>query len=198
MKLPGRLRKVLWLAMPLLAWPLAGAAEGDWGLEVLMRELASQHGDAGIANYTEIKTLASLREPLKAEGVLRYRFPSSLEKEVHRPRVERYVIHGDSMEIYRNGELKRQVRLADYASLQLFVNSFIATLGGDLAGLRRYYTLLLEGTRADWTLQLMPIDPELQRVVKRITVHGQGDRILSFETLQPNDDSSKMLITSIS
>jgi hypothetical protein len=167
--------------------------DGDWNLQSLMTELAQQR--KGEARYTEIKTLASLKQPLVAKGVLRYRFPDSLEKEAQQPRAEHYVINGDSMEVYRDGKLRRQMSLSGYPALQNFVSSFISTVGGDLEGLQQYYELRLEGSREDWTLQLMPIEAELQRVIKHITVRGQGGGIQSFETVQPNDDRSLMLIT---
>lgn len=168
---------------------------GDWSLEQLMAELAQQRNEAGEARFTEIKTLASVTQPLLAEGVLRYRYPSSLEKEVHKPRAERYVISGDSMAVYRDGKLRRQVQLDDYPAMRSFVGSFMATLGGDLEALRQHYDLQLQGSRADWTLQLTPAGEELQHVVKRIVVQGEGGSIQSFETLQPNDDRSLMLIS---
>lgn len=179
-------------ALALQSGSTAPVASEDWTLELLMAALARQ--PAGEARFTEIKTLASLKQPLVTEGVLRYRYPDSLEKSAERPRAERFVIHGDSMEIYRDGKLKRQVLLAGYPALQNFVNSFIATVGGDLVALRKFYELQLEGTQAHWTLSLTPTDAELQRVVKHITVRGKAGVIESFETLQPNDDRSVMLI----
>jgi hypothetical protein len=185
----------LLLALPLQALqsgPGAPAVGEGWTIESLMATLAQQ--PAGEARFTEIKTLASLKQPLVTEGVLRYRYPDSLEKSAEKPRAERFVIRGDAMEIYRDGKLKRQVLLAGYPALQNFVNSFIATVGGDLEALRKYYELSLEGSRQGWTLLLTPIDAELQRVVKHITVRGKEGVIESFETLQPNDDRSVMLI----
>jgi outer membrane lipoprotein-sorting protein len=186
----------LLMALPLQALqsgPVAPVVGEGWTIESLMAALALQ--PAGEARYTEIKTLASLKQPLVTEGVLRYRYPDSLEKSAEKPRAERFVIRGDAMEIYRDGKLKRQVLLAGYPALQNFVNSFIATVGGDLEALRKYYELSLDGSKQGWTLLLTPIDTELQRVVKHITVRGKEGMIESFETLQPNDDRSVMLIT---
>lgn len=185
----------LLVALPLQALqsgPGAPVVGEGWTIESLMAALAQQ--SAGEARFTEIKTLASLKQPLVTEGVLRYRYPDSLEKSAEKPRAERFVIRGDSMEIYRDGKLKRQVLLAGYPALQNFVNSFIATVGGDLEALRKYYELSLDGSKQGWTLLLTPIDAELQRVVKHITVRGKEGVIESFETLQPNDDRSVMLI----
>jgi hypothetical protein len=166
---------------------------GDWGLEALMADLAQRR--SGEARFTEIKTLTSLKQPLVAEGVLRFRYPDSMEKEILKPRAERFLIGGDSMEAYRDGKLRRQVSLASYPELQNFVRAFMATAVGDLEALRKYYDLGLEGSRANWTLHLTPVDAELRRIVKQITVQGAGSDIQSFETIQPNDDRSLMLIT---
>lgn len=185
-------------AAPALALKLEtgpGDPQDGWDVEQLMDALARQHGESGEASFTEIKTLASLKEPLVARGVLRYRLPASLEKEVQKPRAERYVINNESMEIYRDGKLRRQVTLENYPEVRNFVRSFIATLGGDLAALRQHYDVQLEGRQSDWTLHLTPTDEALRGIVKRITVQGQAGEVLSFETLQPDDDRSKMLIT---
>lgn len=199
--MPKRGLLALWLLVMFVTAPAQAlqsgsapvAEAGAWTLETLMAELAQQPN--GEARYTEIKTLASLKQPLVTKGVLRYRYPDSLEKSAQEPRAERHVIHGDSMEIYRDGKLKRQVALAGYPALQNFVSSFIATVGGDLEALRKFYDLTLEGTRASWTLQLVPTDAELRRAIKHITVRGEGRVIQSFETVQPNDDHSLMLIS---
>lgn len=197
--LPGCLATLivgLWL-------PVAGAAplqttstrptDAIWTLETLMANLAKTR--SGEANFIETKTLASLKQPLISSGVLRYRYPDSMEKLIEKPRAERYVINGDSLETWRDGKLKRQIALSSYPALQTFVTAFIATIGGDLQTLRKYYTLQFSGSRGEWTLLMVPTDTELKRVTRLIEVRGSGAVINHFETIQPNNDRSVMRIS---
>lgn len=168
-------------------------ADAAWTLETLMASLAKTR--AGRTNFVETKTLASLKQPLVSSGVLTYRYPDSMEKIIEKPRAERYVINGDSLETWRDGKLKRQMALSSHPALQNFVTSFIATVGGDLQTLRKYYTLQFSGSRSDWTLLMVPTDAELKRVTRLIEVRGSGPAISHFETIQPNNDRSVMRIS---
>lgn len=171
----------------------APTASQDWTLQTLMSGLSQTRN--GEARFVETKTLGSLKEPLVTSGVLRYRHPDSMEKEIEKPRAERFVIAGDSMETWRGGKRTRQVSLAGYPALRNFVTSFIATVGGDLATLQKFYRLTLSGNQRAWTLIMIPTDPELKRVTSLIEVRGSGTVIDRFETIQPNNDRSVMRIT---
>ena len=60
-----------------------------------------------------------------------------------------------------------ELRLNDYPAIRAFVESIRGTLAGDLAALRRYYRVELEGTWSDWRLHLLPADQQMAELVLR-------------------------------
>lgn len=172
----------------------APAPTAEWGLEQLMLDMRLH--PSGDSPFKETKYLSTLKVPLVVEGILRYRQPDTLEKEILKPSAERYVIVGDSVEIWRKDKLQHQVSLADYPALRGLTGSIIATLGGDLPGLRQHFEPELSGSREDWTLRLKPRDAELGRRLERIEIRGQGATIRFFEMRQRNGDRSVMQINS--
>jgi hypothetical protein len=182
---------LLTVAAPAAPAP-APAATTAWGLEQLMQDMR-QH-PSGDTTFKETKYLSTLKVPLMVEGVLRYRQPDTLEKEILKPAAERYVIAGDSVEIWRKGRMQHQVSLADYPALQGLTGSIIATMGGDLPSLRQHFEPELSGSRENWILRLKPRDAGLARRLERIEIRGHGVTIRFFEMRQRNGDRSVMQI----
>lgn len=181
----------LLLTAPALAAPLPAA---EWNLEQLMQDMREH--PSGDTPFKETKYLSTLKVPLVTEGILRYRKPDTLEKQILKPTPERYVIAGDSVEIWRKNKLQHQVSLADYPALRGLTGSMIATMGGDLPSLHQHFEPELSGSREDWTLRLKPRDAELGRRLDRIEIRGQGSAIRFFEMRQRNGDRSVMQIHS--
>ena len=69
-----------------------------------------------------------------------------------------------------------------------------ATLAGDLAELERHYKTEFSGTRASWSLRLVPREARVQRAVDSITLGGAGARLTKVDTLEANGDRSVMTI----
>ncbi len=175
----------LWLLL-LLTAPASGA---QWGLEQLMRTLAA--GGPAVVQYTEEKRLAVLDIPLITRGELRFVPPDFLERTVAGPDAQSYRVHGDQLRIEtRNG--LHTVQLSDYPSLQAFIESFRATLTGDLPTLQRYYQTALEGYEAHWRLILTPRLAEMASKVRQILIEGEGGRIRRIETVARDGDTTVM------
>jgi hypothetical protein len=186
------LLRIISLALCLAGPASAAPAASDWGLEALMQGLRAQ--PPSDASFRETKYLSTLKVPLVVEGVLRYRQPDTLEKEILKPAAERYVIDGDSVEVYRNGRLQHRFLLAEYPALQGLTGSLVATMGGDLQKLRQQFEPQLTGLREDWLLRLQPRDAQLARRLDRIEIRGSDAAVRSFEIHQRNGDRSVMQI----
>lgn len=184
------------LGMPgaLAAVPEApGAPTPAWGLEQLMNGLAQVK--SGEVRFTEKKTSNLLDEPLVLHGTLSYSVPSHLEKHVTSPYDERYQVDGDTLLVEnRSKHFRRSFSLRRYPSMWAFVESFRATLTGDLQTLQRFYDVKLEGGRDDWTLRLTPLDRQMARVVRDIRIAGSGRHIVRMEIDEVNGDRSVMRI----
>jgi outer membrane lipoprotein-sorting protein len=176
----------------------AQAADPPLALEPLMAALA-QNGP-GTVRFAETKTSALLKTPIESSGTLTYAAPSRLEKRTLAPRDERFVVDGDTVVIEmaaRNAAEKSrfELRLGDYPAIRAFVESIRGTLAGDLAALRRYYRVELDGTWSDWRLHLLPSDPQLADVVLKVLIGGAGGEVRRIEILEASGDRSVMTIT---
>ena len=176
----------------------AHAADPPLALEPLMAALA-QNGP-GTVHFAETKTSALLKTPIESSGTLTYAAPSRLEKRTLAPRDERFAVDGDTVVIElaaRNAAEKRrfELRLGDYPAIRAFVESIRGTLAGDLAALRRYYRVELDGTWSDWRLHLLPSDPQMAELVLKVLIGGTGGEVRRIEILEASGDRSVMTIT---
>jgi outer membrane lipoprotein-sorting protein len=168
---------------------IACAAELD--IDKLMHGLAQTRSDH--ASFVEKKSIAMLDKPVESSGELFYIAPDHLEKRTLKPRPESMILDGDTLTIER-GNQKRRLQLQSYPELAAFIDSIRGTLAGEREALERSYQLSLEGTDEHWTLQLLPIDAKMQKVIKRIRIAGEKNTLHSIEIIQADGDSSVMLI----
>jgi hypothetical protein len=169
------------------------AHAADWGLEVLMDELA-QRG-SGQAYFSETKHLAVLDKPIEQTGTLAFA-PGRLEKFTRQPHAERMTVVGDALTVDMGPESrKRQLRLHRYPALRGFIEGLRATLTGDLDVLRRFYEIELHGSADDWELVMVPNKPEMAALVRLLSIRGGLGRITVIEVVQNSGDRSVMQIT---
>ena len=113
--------------------------------------------------FVERKYLAILTAPLESSGTLVYIAPSRLEKHTLAPRAESLVLDGDQLTIEsKEPNQRRTLALQDYPVVWAFVESIRSTLAGDLALLKRFYEIALDGDEGKWRLVLKPSDPKMR------------------------------------
>jgi len=192
----GAKGKTLFILLNLLLTATSIAAAKvpqKWDLPALMQTLS--HAPQGETRFTERKTLSLLKEPLTLTGTLSYRRPSWLEKHILTPFDERYTVDGDTLTIDNpSQQLHKSLSLSSYPTLWAFVESIRAPLAGDLEVLQRFYRISLGGSQKNWLLALVPIEPEMAKLVRLIRLKGSGNRITRVEIDEANGDSSVMLI----
>jgi outer membrane lipoprotein-sorting protein len=172
----------------------AGAATEGWGLESLMRSLATVKAASG--TFVERKHVGILSAPLELKGTLKYTAPGRLEKRTLAPAPSTMVAEGDRLTIEdgTTGE-QRKMMLGDHPALRAFVESMRGTLAGDLARLRRFYEIQLDGSERDWRMTLTPLAAEVREWVKEVRLGGSGNRITTIEVLEAGGDRSVMTIS---
>ena len=178
----------------LTATPLSAAeAPQKWDLPALMQTLSQ--APQGETRFTERKTMSLLKEPLTLTGTLSYRRPSWLEKHVLTPFDERYTVDGDTLTIDNpSQQVHKSLSLSGYPALWAFVESIRAPMAGNVEVLRRFYRISQGGSQRNWLLALVPIEPEMAKLVRLIRLKGSGNRITRVEIDEANGDSSVMLI----
>lgn len=183
------------LALSLLTPPVfaGGVSDGEFSLETLMHALAEVRSiDAA---FRETREVEILNDPVILTGILRYRAPDFVKKQVLLPRRESIEINAKELYIDTPEAGQRRLRLDDYPAIAAFVESFRATLSGDLDSLRRYYHTALKGTFDDWRLRLEPADAAMAEQVKAVKISGQHARVLSITTFEAGGGRSVMMIT---
>jgi hypothetical protein len=185
-------RSVLGLVMATLLLPRALPADEAWTLPQLMDALAAV--TEVDATFFERKEMAVLETPLESSGILRYRAPGEMEKEVLYPEPMRYTITRDRLVIDQPSGKRETFPLDQYPLLRVLSESLRATLAGDQETLERFYRVAFSGDVGEWTLRLEPIDPDIARHVIAIVLTGSNDRLLGVETLESGGDRSVMTI----
>jgi outer membrane lipoprotein-sorting protein len=147
------------------------------------------------ARFVETRHIALLTQPLELKGSLSYERPNRLSKHVLSPVDELLSVDGDALTVLNktSGE-QRVVSLRDQPAAGALVASVRATLAGDLAQLERHYKVELSGTRAAWSLRLVPRDARVKTFVETITLAGSGARLERIESLEASGDRSRMTI----
>jgi len=175
-------------------FPAGAVSAADWGVEQLMRDLAQVQ--TARARFTERKHMAILNTPLDSSGTLLFVAPAKLEKHTLAPRRESIVLDRDRLTLEnKERNQRRTIALQDYPVIWAFIESIRSTLAGDLATLRRFYQVSLDGDERQWRLVLKPVEPAMRDVVSEIRIGGSRDQIGTMEIIETNGDRSMMTIT---
>ncbi|HWM43118.1 MAG TPA: LolA-related protein [Burkholderiales bacterium] len=178
------------LAVFLVVFPVQAQS---WDLPSLMQAMAQVPSSS--ARFVETRHIALLTQPIELKGSLSYERPHRLAKHVLSPVEELLSVDGDALTVLNktSGE-QRVVSLRDQPAAGALVASVRATLAGDLAQLERHYKVELSGTRAAWSLRLVPRDARVKAFVETITLAGSGARLERIESLEASGDRSRMTI----
>jgi len=169
--------------------PSALAADADF--DRLMSTLAQRkHGHV---TFVEKKFIALLDRPVESSGELLYAAPDHLEKRTLKPKPESLVLEGGTVTAQR-GRHHYTLDLKQYPQVVPFIESIRATLAGDRAALERVFKVDFNGSFEQWTLGLVPLDPQLGKTVKEIHIEGTRDVIHSVEILEADGDRSLLTI----
>lgn len=149
------------------------------------------------AAFREQRRFAALTSTLESRGRLLYRRPDYLEKITDWPTPERMVIDGARLVITAGNDPPQVVDLASQPELRTLTDAMRAPLAGDLAALRRTFTLAPAGTVADWTLALTPRDPSAAKLLRTIHLAGHDADITDITLVQANGDEQWMRIQAL-
>jgi hypothetical protein len=147
------------------------------------------------ASFAEDKILAMLTVSLHSTGRLRYRRPAHLEKLTLEPQPESLMVDGSRLTLTEANQAPRVIELDSEPAIRALVDAIRGTLSGDLAALRRSYTVIMAGGISDWRLTLTPTDPRVARLVTRTMIAGTGKALRQVQTMLGNGDETRMTIS---
>lgn len=138
-------------------------------------------------SFVEVRTSRMLKTPLRLSGEYLRPDARTLVRQVRTPYAETTTIvssgSGPGQATIERGGKRRTYSLSRVPELASLQSSFGALLGGDRATLERDFRLVPGGTRADWTMALLPRDPGVAARLKQITLHGRGAELRCIETV---------------
>jgi outer membrane lipoprotein carrier protein LolA len=178
------------LGAALLVSAASSAVEAD--ADALIARLA-RPAPSSVA-FAEVRFSSLLAEPIVVSGELHYGGPASLDRRVLQPYVETTAIRGDSVRVERAGEQPRSFALRRAPELRGLAIGLSAMLAGDVAAVRREFTVTASGDDSEWTVILVPLDDGAQRRLRQIVVTGAGAEPHCFAMLGARDGASVMLL----
>jgi hypothetical protein len=170
---------------------LASVAQAAYDVDELMAELALNKG--GRALFVETRHSALLDKPLKASGEMLYTPPQRLEKRTLLPKPETVLLDGDTLTLERD-KRRLSINLSSRPEAQAFVDSIRSTLAGNRAALEQHYALQVQGEGSRWTLILLPHEPAITALLKRITISGEKSQVQHIEYQLADGDSTELAI----
>lgn len=174
--------------------PRLFAEARQWSLPEVMSALARRR--SGTARFREERYFRHLTAPIILTGTLSYTATGRLVKSVETPRKERLVVDGDTLIIHGPGnEPPRTALLSDMPALAGTIIAMRAILSGDVATLRRHFTVSMTGVVHDWRVTLVPKPGPIRQRIARITVNGTAGSPSRFEVRQPDGDRIVTYIT---
>ncbi len=187
-----RLNKILLTAVFTMTLLFAAASHADaLTIEQLMQTLADTKLEH--ATFTEKKYIALLDKPVESSGELYFSAPDHLEKRTLQPQPESLIVDGNKILIER-GSQTYYFTTQNLPELGVLINSIRGTLAGNLNALERSFQLSLKGNIDKWTLQLIPTNEKMQKLLQHIQIVGINSQIHSIEVSQTDGDHSYMMI----
>ncbi len=168
------------------------ASSSDVGLPALMQKLSEVRSAEG--SFTERKYFSILNNPLILTGKVIYRAPDYVRKEYDDPGTESYEVRGDNLTVEYPDGRRRDLSIDEHPLLRAFVESYRATLAGNLEGLRRDFDVEVSGPMDAWQLRLTPRNPELAEFLSAVVMGGREGTVYSVETLEAGGDRSVMTV----
>jgi hypothetical protein len=174
----------------MLCAPAIGSAAND--ADALIARLAKP-APASIA-FTEVRFSRLLRAPLIVSGQLSYNGADSMDRQVEQPYREHTAIRGESVRVEREGEQPRSFALKHAPELRGLLSGFSALLAGDVAAIKRSFSVAMDGDNGSWTLELTPNDARARKRLNQIVVDGSEAEPHCFSMLNADGSKSVLLL----
>lgn len=126
--------------------------------------------------FVEERIDQMLGVPLQSRGVLRYRAPDYLAREIRQGGQGSYVIEGEMLRVEYAGQ-QRELPLDSHPALAGLAGLLRAVLAGDRDSLQAHYRLDWRFDADHWQLTLRPREAALSRWLAEARISGQGGNI---------------------
>ena len=158
-------------------------------------------------SYTEIRKSVFFKKEQYSNGIITYKKPDIIIKEVLKPQNKTYKIVNNVLTVSaldrKSKKLKtNKININNFPQLYQFVNLVKSILSGDIKFIQSHYTFKLDEKELMWTLTLFPIknfDAENieQELLKKIKITANHEQLLTIKMLGFGGESSEIIINKI-
>jgi len=160
---------------------LAGAGPTD--LQGLLERIDTE--SARTMAFEETRSSDLLEEEMVLTGQVRFEPPGRLERHVESPYRESQIILGNRVQIHRNNRRIGGFSLNRAPELRALKETLVGLLTRDADALLENFEVEMDETEeGDWSLHLVPRNPDVAAEVKWLKVAGHKDRVRSM-TIEP-------------
>jgi outer membrane lipoprotein-sorting protein len=177
----------------LLVLPLQARAAFD--LPELTRLLSQVK--SGEAMFTEKRSVSMLEKTLESSGRLTFAAPDTFVRETLKPRHEKVAVVGNMVTL-TNGTRTRTIRLDAVPEAAVMAEAIRGTLTGNRQAIERNFIATVSGQPQRWTLELVPMEPQLRELVKSVLITGQQSAVREVAVSMADGDRSVMHIEQVS
>ena len=146
------------------------------------------HDQTETMPFTETRTFAISKNPLRAAGTLRSSKENGLSLSYESPKPH-VIIVDDKGLIDRQPGHERQITVADHPELSALTDLYLNLLRGNVDKLFDYADVYFTARDQTWELGLVSHDANVARRVGKVTISGGGRSIRRLENLLPNGES---------
>ena len=188
----GKLEDVAWrLALGVRLVLFAQSAFAAFGLQELTSLLAQRK--SGEARFSEERFVGGIDGPLRASGTLSFVAPDRFARMTTEPRAESMAVDGNQLVLKRGGRT-RQMALDALPEVTALIEAVRGTLTGNAVTLQRHFRIQVDGSAAQWTLLLVPLDERLATQVRELKITGMSGDLRMVELWLAGGDRSVMVI----
>ena len=184
-------RPELLLAL-LLALPLQARALDLSELTKLLAKVQS-----GEAVFTEKRSVSMLERTLESSGKLSFAAPDTFVRETLKPRHEKVAVVGNKVTL-TSGTRSRTLRLDAVPEAAVMAEAVRGTLTGNREAIERNFIATVSGAPQQWTLELVPIEPEMRVRVRAVQIVGQQSWVREVTVAMADGDRSVMTVEQVS
>jgi len=200
-------KAAIWLALGMVVWPDALAAEETGTLHcgeaVFDRPLDKDDPDFAAlsakmrdirvlrADFEQEKKLAVLRRPLRSSGTFLFAADKGVSWRTVEPFENLFIITPDAIYQKAEGQKPLVIDVASRPVARGFTDVFIALFSGEVEGLDARFDVFFSAGAGRWAIGLKPKGKILKTLIDRVVLCG-GETVESIDFLERSGDRTQI------
>lgn len=147
--------------------------------------------------FIQVAYRGVLSRPLVVSGTLKWLGGDQMERDIAKPFEETAKIGNGEISVQRGHGDVHKMPLSRAPQAGAMLTGFRALLGGDVAALRKDFTLSAEGGDAHWAVTLVPRTDQLRQQLASIVIDGRNREPRCLTVKDANGDTSITLVGAV-